>query len=480
MDKFRIRKIKEKKIIWMKFRNYIDFIILVCCGIVAFNIHPSSVIYGDDDSIKVEKSKMIYVFHDYEWNEYVMNDNVHWSSSSWEYLLDEDVPSDLKWEEKQLNNDAKNDNIKDNQVSIDDIMVDLWLENENTSWDNTNSWNKSTWNDEEYYKIHTDSNSGSESLIIEKIDNDKKNDDSEILSAKTFTFVEDWWVLPVLVSWDQLDINNNSSTISYTNSSGNKKSGVTIIDDYEKCMTPWWYKIEHWESVLAYQQIDDTPDICNIERRFCWKWKLSGTYTQQWCYINENYTYEEIWWKATPNKTSQPDAKDNRISWSTKQNSDGSVSVKSDEIWWSFVFDRPNNSYTEYLSGDNIRPDDEEVEQTSRPYRDCVTPRWEKVEHGLFIQAFKHENWFTDAPCEMQFRKCSLWKLMWTYTESSCRSWDVSFIDWINGVRSSEDYSKEKLDLIKKQIKNDNKKVKDYWRSTDSDSLDKILYILDK
>jgi hypothetical protein len=38
----------------------------------------------------------------------------------------------------------------------------------------------------------------------------------------------------------------------------------------------------------------------------------------------------------------------------------------------------------------------------------------------------------------------------------------VSFIDWINGVRSSEDYSKEKLDLIKKQIKNDNKKVKDY------------------
>jgi hypothetical protein len=50
----------------MKFRNYIDFIILVCCGIVAFNIHPSSVIYGDDDSIKVEKSKMIYVFHDYE------------------------------------------------------------------------------------------------------------------------------------------------------------------------------------------------------------------------------------------------------------------------------------------------------------------------------------------------------------------------------------------------------------------------------
>ena len=69
---------------------------------------------------------------------------------------------------------------------------------------------------------------------------------------------------------------------------------------------------------------------------------------------------------------------------------------------------------------------------------------------------------------------------MWTYTESSCKSWDVSFIDWINGVRSSEDYSKEKLDLIKKQIKNDNKKVKDYWRSTDSDSLDKILYILDK
>ena len=58
----------------MKFRNYIDFVILACCGIIAFNVHPSNLIYGDDNSSnnnKTEKTRMIYVFHDYEWNEYV-------------------------------------------------------------------------------------------------------------------------------------------------------------------------------------------------------------------------------------------------------------------------------------------------------------------------------------------------------------------------------------------------------------------------
>jgi hypothetical protein len=53
----------------MKFRNYIDFVILACCGIIAFNVHPSNLIYGDDNSSnnnKTEKTRMIYVFHDYE------------------------------------------------------------------------------------------------------------------------------------------------------------------------------------------------------------------------------------------------------------------------------------------------------------------------------------------------------------------------------------------------------------------------------
>ena len=129
---------------------------------------------------------------------------------------------------------------------------------------------------------------------------------------------------------------------------------------------------------------------------------------------------------------------------------------------------------------DNVRLEDEEVEQTKRPHWDCTTPWWEKVRHGSFIQAFKHANWFSDAPCEMQLRLCTMWDLMWTYTESTCKTWDTSFIDWINWSPTRDTYSKEKLELIKKQIKAEKNYEKNYWRYVNNDELDKILSILDK
>ena len=292
--------------------------------------------------------------------------------------------------------------------------------------------------------------------------------------------------MPILIPRSDLFFSDNNQSIGYENISWNwnllnKKSGITIIEDYADCMTPWWYKIVHWDSVLAYKQMDDTPGICNIERRFCWKWKLSGTYTQQWCSVNNNYTYEQLRKPATT-QNSNDDFK-----WSTRQNSDGSVTVKDSEIWWSFVFDKPNNIYSDFDSNNasyNIRVEGSWVEQTSRSYPDCTAPRWEKVKHWQFIQAFKHSNWFSDSPCEMQIRLCTMWELMWTYTESTCKTWDTSFIDRINGSPTRKTYSKEKLELVKKQIAAEEayyeKIRKNGERSTNSDALDRILRILDQ
>lgn len=73
---------------------------------------------------------------------------------------------------------------------------------------------------------------------------------------------------------------------------------------------------------------------------------------------------------------------------------------------------------------------------------------------------------------------------MWTYTESTCKTRDSSFIDWVNGSPSWNTYSKEKIERIKKQIKNEKKYYentrKNAEKSTDSDVLDKILYMLDQ
>ncbi len=545
MNKLRIKKAKEKKIIWMKFRHYIDFIILICCCIIAFNIHPSNI--TEDENTSSNESTMVYIFHDYEWNEYIMNDHIHGAPNSWDYLFENEVPDDLKWDEKEFTDsvslwdliDSQEsesftgkdiDNYewtKNNQISLDEIISDLWVEyqDDNNSLNSDSLiiaiWDTENDSDESYYTVKDVIISGNNSsLIIERIGNsiDKINnetwdeyienndinptasiensvseshndEDKSLFIIKSFSSIAEDWVLPVLTPRNDLFFDYNNKTVAYVSNfdliwnnysvnQDSNTSGITIINSYPSCMTPWWYKIAHGDSVLAYKQIDNAPDICNIERRFCRKWKLSWTYTQQWCSINKNYTYEKRWSSNTAEST------DNNFKWWTRQNSDGSVSVKDSEIWWAFVFDRPNNTYSDFNESENIRTEEPWIEQTSRSYPDCTAPRWEKVKHWQFVQAFKHANWFSDAPCEVQIRLCSVWQLMWTYTESTCKTWDTSFIDWVNGSPSWNTYSKEKIEWVKKQIKNE----QDYYeksresatRSTNSDALDRILYILDQ
>lgn len=511
-----MRKRKSNKIIWNKIRVYIVSVILICCSVIAFNIHPTNT----ELNTVSENQKMIFIFHDYEWNEYILNDTIHWSAGSWDYLFDEEVPDSIKWDEwakepvytdsVSLSNNWKDNNqhgsvnenswdIKNNQISIENIMSDLWIDS--NSKDNENYLIISLSNEEDnkdWTSYSIKEGDKDSSLIIEKEDsnnnkNKKENDDTTEngpLTAKSFSYVKDGRVIPILVPWDELQIKeyneydvlnnfNNETWNWYAVQEINKnKSGwITVVDDYADCMTPRWYKIVHWDSVLAYKQLDNAPDICNIERRYCRNGKLSWTYTQQWCTVNKNYTYDLRWEAEVPQKQEE-------IKWWARQNPDWSVTVKNSEVWWAFVFDRPNKSSTEFWYGENTREESEWIEQTKRPYRDCTAPRWEKIKHGQIIPAYKHANWFSDAPCESQIRLCSMWKLTWTFTESSCKTRDTSFIDWINGSPTRQTYSKEKLERVKEQIKNEEKNYKntrkDETISTNSDALDRILYILDE
>ena len=512
MNRLKINK-KENNIIWKILRPYIGLWILVCCLILTFNIHPISK--------TTDNQKILYIFHDYEWNEYFLNEDIHGAANSMDYLFDDSIPEQVKWKESNNYTDSvslwkkwnNNNDTKDNQVSFNDIISDLWIdsnwwENDDTLVISLEKDTSNSQNNEDSYSITQEDDS---TLIIEKnnenwsidINNsnakdisnneDNSNNDEEDKIAKKFSYITEWWILPILVPRDELSIteyNENMLAYNYNpakeykvqnviNNKNNKKSDwVTIIKDYADCMTPRWYKIVHWDSVLAYKQLDNSPDICNIERRYCRNGKLSWTYNQQWCSINPNYTYELKWNVAI----NQNDTEE--IKWWARQNPDWTVTVKNEEIWWSFVFDRPNRSSTEFSYNDNIRDEEPWIEQIERPNRGCTAPWGEKVKDGQVIQAFKHANWFSDAPCETQFRLCSMWKLLWTYTQSSCKSWDTSFIDWVNGSPTRQTYSKEKLDLIKKQIQDEEKyyknERKNEGKATDSVALDKILYILDK
>lgn len=505
--KLKLRNVKDNKIIWNKIRCYIDCVILACCMIIAFNISSNINVENDIQ----EKTTMKYVFHDYDGNTYVLNDAVHGTTVSLDYLFKDEVPDSVKneteswqWsvsladvtnnqgikqenenpqenENTQVINNVQenesvqeNENVKDNQITIDEIIQELWADwNSGDITIDFNDLDNDTDNQDSY--TVTESPDWTTMVITKnELGNELEDVDNSILTWKVFTYVVDGYVQPILIPRDQLAFNKNNNTITYIDDTWNiiRKKGVTIIDDYADCMTPWWYTIKHWDSVLAYQQRNDSPDICNIERRFCWKWKLSGTYRQQWCSINTNYTYAQRWEAVITEKPADhtPDA---------VQNPDWSVTVNDDEIWSSFVFDRPSQTSTPgYYQSDNIVTD-EEVEQTTRPHRGCTTPWWERIKHWELVQAFKHANWFSDAPCEAQLRLCTMWDLIWSYTQPNCKTRDTSFIDRINGSPTWETYSREKLEWVRDLIEAEENYDIDYHRPTYSDQLDHILSILD-
>ena len=488
-------------------RLYIDFLILICWLIVLSNIHPNN------NNNAVNESQMIYIFHDYEWNQYIINDSIHGSANSLDYLFDDNVPNSIKAGDNFIDSVSlanwvseitswlaidEGSNPKNNQISFENIISDLWFDNQHSVDDSTWEWEDTLiislsdniekeigkWMEENsYYTIKEDFwDDETPSLIIEKIN----ESEDELLHAKAFTFTSEWQILPTLLPRDELFLgNSNHKTISYTDSywsnltqnnwNNTDPSGISIVEDYASCTTPWWYKIVHWDSVLAYQQKDINSDICNIERRFCWKWKLSGSYTQQGCYTKKTTKNNKERWNDDSSTISE-----SIKTTDTKKNQDWSKTTNKPLWTGSFVFEQPSQASTpEYHISNNIKIE-EEVQQTSRPHWDCVAPRWEKVKHGMFVQAFKHSNWFSDAPCQAQLRLCSMWDLIWTYREPSCKTRDTSFIDWINGSISRDTYSREKIEWVKKQIKAEKSNKKDYWKNINSDELDKILNILDK
>ena len=499
--KFKLKNIKEENLIWNKFKSCIYFTILISCLIVVLNLNINT--NESEENLYSEKSIMKYVFHDYDGNVYVLNDETHGTSVSLDYLINDDVPDVLKdnnetevwsvsiWDviasqwDGSWNEILKNNDVKNNQISVDEIIQELWVDENLDDLEIDFDEVVDDWNNQDLYTV-TQEESWNIMVITKQDGNSSMNSDENVgvnsgdldYLGQVFTFVVEWYVQPILIPWDQLSFNENWKSITCVDNIGKcwyetNSSWVTIIGEYADCMTPRWYKIVHWDSVLAYQQMKNAPDICNIERRFCWKWKLSWTYTQQWCSINTNYTYEK-WWEIEVS-TEQDDTNPDVI-----QNPDWSVKVNDKEIWSSFVFERPSQTSTPgYYQTDNIVVD-EEVDQTKKPHWDCTAPRWEKVKHWQIVQAFKHANWFSDAPCEAQIRICSMGYLKWSYTESTCKTRDTSFIDWINGSPTWETYSREKLEWVRRLIREEQSYDRNFRRITNSDELDRILSILDE
>ena len=193
---------------------------------------------------------------------------------------------------------------------------------------------------------------------------------------------------------------------------------------YETCQTPWGDSLLHGQSIFAYSQRMDEPDMCNIQRRTCNDWVLDGSYTQQSCltYASSSIEYEAV--VSYNNPYSDPYIQPDR-NWQ-------SVDWKFDTQWQ--LSDNRYGEPTSYrdASAGAIPYQDAPVSQTQTNYGACMTPWWQTIKHGQFVKAYQLDKWFTNLACEVQLRTCIDGDLEWTFTFDSCNYYNIAVEDFLN------------------------------------------------
>ncbi len=229
-------------------------------------------------------------------------------------------------------------------------------------------------------------------------------------------------------SWNNLNtwnVNTWYTNIKTTIKSDIPKNTINKFSDIPKksCTTPRWKILEHWKSILAYQQRNDVPDVCNIQRRICNDWALWWNFQQKSCKTDMPYTYTRKEVVLYNEKKIDPLIQPNK---NVPINKWGNFDTDWKINWYSDPDTiRDNNINTSLQAGDKT------VGQSEMIKPNCISPRWGIVLNGQFVKAYRYKNWFVDYPCEVQLRTCMQWYLEWTYQNNTCSHRDISFEDFM-------------------------------------------------
>ena len=211
---------------------------------------------------------------------------------------------------------------------------------------------------------------------------------------------------------------------------------------YKDCETPRWVTLKHKESVLAYQQRTDVPDICNVQRRICNNWVLDWTFTQPACDEKVFYLYGNKSSKQTTSETSNVVSytRKNVVSYNDKSVQSELIQppkfaknekAEFDKNWKLVTWVK--QPITDRRSGDEwLIVEQDSKEQVNTRHYNCQAPWWEIVQHGQFVKAYELPYWFTNASCRIELRLCVDWELMWSYTYNKCQYLDVTYEEYRN------------------------------------------------
>lgn len=231
------------------------------------------------------------------------------------------------------------------------------------------------------------------------------------------------------------DMFSSMQTSFYQALLGNQTSGTLTTTWIEKdmlpdtiivknCMTPRWEEIADKDFVLAYEQRDDVPTICNTERRICNSGALEWSYTQPSCKENVTYEYTKAqvisYNEPVVNPLVQPGEPSNI-------GADFSTNGKINEV------KQPTSMRWPASTGQTTTTT--AVKQIIVKKYNCTSPRGTQVKHGQFVKAYKSSIGLLDVPCETELRLCVNGTLKGNFLNKSCTFKDMTYNDYLVGNR---------------------------------------------
>lgn len=391
-------------------RRLIGFILSVIVAIILFIL---LVAFFPSRKKSVDIVNMSYIFVDNDWIEYDIFEPVHWAAVDWSFLFKNDKESN--W------NTGDKGNVLGNIDYVWEMEIDTWVDSQVT-----NLW---------------------ETHELPGLD-----------SENPYNLPE--WAVEKPYSWDSL-IDDPNNPIYLPEWAVEKPV-------YKDCNTPRWVIIKHKESILAYQQREDVPDICNVQRRTCYNGVLDWSFTQPSC--NETVVYSN-WTTSSKNRSSESS---NTVSYTKKQViAYNDTSVKSELIQTPKYTKNELAEYdknwkikrwaeqpkTDWNNNDKwwVVTDYDSVEQINVKNYNCQTPWWEIVQHWQFVRAYEFPFWFTNASCRVELRLCVDGELKWSYWYQECQYLDITYEEYNNRVDASRDA------LIQEALQHESAEKERHW-----------------
>lgn len=320
-----------------------------------------------------EKIELTYIFVDENGYEYDIFEPVHGAATDWSFLFGEETQTEGTWTVE---------NVIDNNIA-----------NPNT----TNTWSIP---DKDYL--------------------------SEIIASDN----------NLLTGWNTWIIIPNPDNIKYVVDELIYVKDNPDINNFDICTTPWNTTLKHGESIIAYEQRKDVPNICNAQRRTCNDGILNWFYKQWACREDVEYKYTRV--KVISYNNKKPGelvqnpgyAKNDGAEFDT----DGKINpaAKAPQSSWDNNINNPKYNESSTTLG-------------KKSYYNCNTPWWEIVAHGQFVKAYQSQLWFVDQQCQVELRLCLNWKLNGHYGYKKCDPKDITYQDykWWN-----DDITKPTPDLM--------------------------------